>query len=118
MRVRLVFVPPGGGEADYQLEFELPSIPQPGDYISISRPGSEGDAMGTETFTVRRSMWELEYPNLSSMTAKPGEHGKAANIWVECEFARGAFNSKNHERACNGYDGRGKPVAKHEATAY
>jgi hypothetical protein len=34
MKVRPVFVPPGGGEADYMLDLELPGVPQPGDYVS------------------------------------------------------------------------------------
>jgi hypothetical protein len=53
MKMTLVFVPAGGGEADYQLDFDLPSVPQPGDYVSIRRP----DAQGTVDFIVRRTWW-------------------------------------------------------------
>ncbi len=51
MKMSLAFVPPGGGEADYGLDFDLPGIPQPGDYISITREGEEGT--GTEDFLER-----------------------------------------------------------------
>lgn len=114
MKVRLVFVPPGGGEADYQLQFELPSVPQPGDYISIVRDA----ATGAETFTVRRTMWGLSYPASGGYTSSEQEHGHATDIWVECEFARGAFMTKEHGRACDGYEARGLTVPEHEATAY
>jgi hypothetical protein len=59
VKVRLVFVPPGGGEADYSLDFELPGIPQKGDYVSIKRPGQQG----TIDFIARRSWWHLDYPS-------------------------------------------------------
>jgi hypothetical protein len=39
MKVNLAFVPPEGGDVEYSLEFELPSVPQPGNYISIIRSG-------------------------------------------------------------------------------
>jgi len=51
LKATLAFVPPGGGEADYHLEFELPSVPPPGDYISIVRSAQRG----TEDFVVRRT---------------------------------------------------------------
>jgi hypothetical protein len=59
MKATLVFVPPGGGEADYSLQFDLPAVPQPGDYISVTRPGQEG----YEDFIVRRARWVLSYPS-------------------------------------------------------
>ena len=37
MKARLMFVPPGGGEIDYALDFDLPAVPQPGDYITVTR---------------------------------------------------------------------------------
>ncbi|MDR7126612.1 hypothetical protein J2X53_003454 [Pseudorhodobacter sp. 4114] len=114
MKVRLIFVPPGGGEADYQLQFELPAIPQTGDYISILRD----EEVGYETFIVRRTIWELRYPASQGVSASEHEHGTASTIFVECEFARGAFSSDNHKRACDAYEARGFKVPEHEATAY
>jgi len=43
LKATLAFVPSGGGEADYHLDFELPGVPQPGDYISIARSGQSGE---------------------------------------------------------------------------
>lgn len=114
MKVRLVFVPPGGGEADYQLQFELPAVPQAGDYISVLRDG----ASGAETFIVRRTIWQLSYPQSTSASAPEHEHGKASTIWVECEFARGAYMTDAHKAACDSYEAKGFAVTEHEATAY
>jgi hypothetical protein len=100
MKVRLVFVPPGGGEADYSLDFDLPSLPQPGDYISIWR----SEKQGTEDFIVRRTWWNLEFPDSKlSRSASDQTHGVVKMIAVECEFAIGAYSSEDHKRACNRY---------------
>ncbi|MCG3769896.1 MAG: hypothetical protein JW384_01027 [Nitrosomonadaceae bacterium] len=57
MKIKLIFVPPDGGEADYSLMMELPQIPNKGDYISIQRV----DRTGSDNFIVRRTWWELSY---------------------------------------------------------
>jgi len=41
-------VPPGGGETAFNLTMEMQEIPNPGDYLSISREGIDG----TEDFIV------------------------------------------------------------------
>ena len=62
MKARLIIVPPGGGEAEYSFAFELPSVPHPGDYISVKRP----DEDGTRDSIVRRTWWSLEHPSTAS----------------------------------------------------
>jgi hypothetical protein len=116
MKVSLIFVPPGGGEADYQLEFELPGIPQKGDYIAIQRDPANDP--GFETFIVRRTIWQLKYPPSEAVTAAPGEHGKVGTIWVECEFARSPLMTKAHAQTCEMYQARGKNVPDQEDTAF
>ncbi len=113
MKVRLVFVPPGGGEADYSLDFELPSLPQPGDYISIMRP----DQQGTEDFIVRRTGWTLDYPS-NDVIAKQDTEGKVASIAVECEFALGYYSSEAHKKACGRYGRQSGQLKQFEASAY
>jgi len=85
MLVRLVFVPLGGGEADYSMDFEVPAIPRAGDYI------------------VRRTWWSLQYPDTEGFTAKEGEHGEFRQAAIECEFAIGPFSSEDHKNACHRY---------------
>jgi hypothetical protein len=100
MKVRLIFVPPGGGEADYSLDFDLPSLPRPGDYISIKRP----DVMGTEDFIVRRTWWNLEFPDSKLARSDSDQtHGGVKSIAVECEFAIGHNSSEEHQKACAMY---------------
>ena len=109
MLVRLVFVPPGGGKAEYGLDFELPGVPQPGDYISITRDNQ----VGTEDFVVRRTRWHLHHPEVPpAMSEEEAEisWGTVRTLSVEREFAiNPAFSSEEHVEACEAYRrGRGK----------
>jgi len=113
MEATLVFVPPGGGEAEYFLQFELPSVPEPGSYISITRP----DQRGTEDFIVRRSWWHLEHPTTGGYETTR-RTGAMKKLSVECEFARGMYSSDDHRRACEAYERRGREVKSFDATAY
>jgi hypothetical protein len=82
MKVRLTFVPHGGGEADYGLDFDLPCIPQSGDYIQITRH----EKRGAEEFIVRRTRWHLEYPDSESQEwSGVAALGKVYGLTIECE---------------------------------
>lgn len=97
MKVQLVFVPVGGGETEYSLTFELPAVPQKGDYISVSRPGDDG----TADFIVRRTWWQLHYPKAAlDKTASENDFGTEYSICVECEYALSPYSGTSHkERA-------------------
>ena len=56
MKVVIAIVPPGGGEIDYKLPIEMPSVPQAGDHITIDRPGTP-DQM--EQLVVRKTWWTV-----------------------------------------------------------
>lgn len=115
MKVTLVFVPPDGGEADYQLDFELPAIPQTGDYISVMRPGRDG----TSDFIVRRTWWHLDYPNNELYgTAGNSAFGTVRSIVVECEFAEGSFSSEEHKRSLEMYKNRSGKLKEFDNSAY
>ncbi len=107
MKMTFTFVPPGGGEGDYSLEFDLPNVPQVGEYILIQR----GEDSGTEDFIVRRTWWGLKIDEKQSV-------GTFEQLQVECEFARGHHSSEDHKKACDMYDVRGKPPKNFEMTAY
>lgn len=92
MKVNLVFVPPDGGEMDYQLEMDMPAIPNSGDYISLTREGTSG----TEDFIIKRAWWNLEVD-------KNGDNGKTVGVNIECEFAIAPYSSENHRSSCNTY---------------
>ena len=103
MIAKFVFVPPDGGEADFSLDFQIDTPPQPGDYITIRRP----DEHGTSDFVVRRCWWQLKHP-ISAMTgqvdaATPDQYGEVTGLVIECEFAVGPFSSETHKRSCDSY---------------
>lgn len=95
MKVHLSFVPPGRGETDYSLIIDMPTVPQTGDYISITRPGQQG----AEDFIVKRTWWNLEYNNNNNI-------GSTKDFWVECEFALGPYSSEIHRKSCHDYHAR------------
>ena len=92
MLVRLGFVPPGGGETDYSLDFDVPELPREGDYICINRPGQ----IGNEDFIVRRIWWNLE------TVGDENGPGKFIAVHVECEFALSDFSSESHAQVAKG----------------
>jgi hypothetical protein len=102
IRVRLTFVPPGGGEADYGLTMDMPALPREGDYISVVRKGGPDrgpDYLGTEDFIVRRVWWNCEFPEDGKLSHEAGkEPVGVAQAGIECEFAIGPFSSPAHRR--------------------
>jgi len=108
VKVFLSFVPPGGGEVDYEAEFELPGVPQQGDYISIVEP----EGPGTRDFIVRRTWWGLKF-------ADRGEQpGTLRKLVAECEFALSGGASESHKRACEGYKRGGRPIKEFDESCY
>lgn len=103
MLVRLAFVPPGGGKADHGLDFELPGVPQPGDYISVMRDNQ----VGSEDFIVRRTRWQLHHPEApNTMSEEEAEvtWGTVRTLFVECEFAiNPGLSSEEHARSCEAF---------------
>jgi hypothetical protein len=103
IRVRLSFVPPGGGEVDYGLTINMPALPREGDYISIVRKVSNevsADNAGSEDFIVRRVWWFCSYSEDGVHTHIAGEEPVGtAEVCVECEFAIGPMSSPSHKRA-------------------
>lgn len=111
---RLVIVPPGGGEADYSLDFDLPAVPRTGEFISVSRDDRE---YGYECFYVRSVWWEMSYPSSAAIATKD-QKGKIKMIAIEAETARGPHMTKEHERMCDAYEARGKKPREFDATMY
>lgn len=120
MRVTLAFVPPGGGETDYSLDFDMPALPRAGDYISINRPGNNPKARaGMLHFMMRRVHWFLKHsPYDPSASLGNQEVGTTSDAIIECEFARGPTPSEEHDRSCDMYEARGKPIQRFDDTVY
>jgi len=107
MKVTLSFVPPGGGETDYEVECEVPFLPREGDYLTLR---SSSDAM-TSDFIVRRIRWHIR-------ASEDDETASVETIVVEAEFALGPLSSDNHKASCSMYEGRGKPPNHFEDSVY
>jgi hypothetical protein len=115
MKVKLVLVPPGGGEMEHSMDMDLHAIPGHGDYIRVSREG----AAGSEDFIVRRVWWILNYPASDPVAIDaPGEIGHIARINVECEYAIGGNPSESHKKRCEFFRLEGKPPKEFEDSGY
>ena len=126
MKVTLIVVPPGGGEADYNLEFNLTAVPREGEYVTVARddaladpkPDPHDGGIGIyECFFVRRVWWDLRYPS-SAPFGRTGDIGSAHMIAVEAETARGPHMTSSHRRSCEAYEARGLPVRTFDNSAY
>lgn len=121
IKVRLSFVPPGGGEADYGLTMNMPALPREGDYITVMREYKEppsDDYLGSEDFIVRRVWWQCSYPDDGRHHHEAGkEPVGTCEVNVECEFAIGPYSSPAHKRGANTAKARAE-VKEFEATNY
>ena len=70
-----------------------------GDRVTISRPGQEG----CSNFVVRRTQWDLEFPD-DNRSHRAGEIivGSTNSVTVECTFAVGPYSSEEHKRTAPG----------------
>ncbi|HYG46596.1 MAG TPA: hypothetical protein VD846_01515 [Allosphingosinicella sp.] len=118
IEVTLVVVPPGGGEAEYSLQMNVPALPRAGDYVTVMRNREgpvAGADIGTEDFIVRRVWWAFNYPDDGALYHLAGEGpvGEVSGtVSIECEMAKGHYSCERHVRAC------GPKARRFEATAY
>lgn len=117
MKVTFCFVPPGGGgEAEYSLAFDLPSIPQAGDYVLITRPDNPGV---TEDFIVKRTWWGLMHPRTGTREeAGTRQAGSVREIYVECYFAQGPWSSDAHKESLREFENQGKEPLKLDVSCH
>jgi hypothetical protein len=107
MKVTIAFAPPGGGETNYEIQTEVPSLPRQGDYISLRlSPG----AMSSD-FIVRRVRWHFDSIN-------DNEYSSLNTVIVEAEFAIGPLSSDDHKACCSMYEARGKIPRHIEDSSY
>src|SRR3954469_5724050 len=100
MKVDINIVPPGGGETDYTITVEMPSVPAKGDYLLLrGRQEQEEDDFGLRGHIVRRTWWFLE--TIDNNT-------RLADVVLEVEVAEGSLDSRNHKKQLAMYVARGK----------
>lgn len=86
VRVCIVMREAGNLQPDYSLEFDLPEVPHPGDYVSILRPDA---APHSEDGIVQQVWWRLAHPEVGTVATEPRKIGTAMEIVVECSPAIG-----------------------------
>jgi hypothetical protein len=93
MQIRLVVREPGSLKPDYSVCFDVPAIPRPGDYISISRPDTL--TPHTEDVVVRQVWWKLDGPDQRrTMVSEQTEvAGSASETIVEADPAIGPWST-------------------------
>lgn len=116
MKVRLVVVPPGGGEADYSIFIDMPAVPRAGDYISVMREGEDG----LTSLLVKRTWWTLkDNETRTSFPSGQERYGTTEEIAVECYVAKGiGFDSEAHKRVVAMYEARGKKAPEFDNSMY
>jgi hypothetical protein len=91
MKVCIFVREAGGLKPDFSLEFDLPAIPKPGDYVSIQRP--DEPAPYGEDMIVEQVWWRLKHMVTAAFESQPREAGTVAEIVVECSPAIGPWSS-------------------------
>jgi hypothetical protein len=91
MRIIVIVREVGRLKPDYSLDFDVPAIPSPGDYLSIHRP-DKPKPYG-EDLIVRQVWWRLEHPETSGFGSGEPKIGKVEEIYVECDPAVGPWSS-------------------------
>jgi hypothetical protein len=80
MNVALQVVPPGGGEADFSLDLDMPEVPKVGEYVMIT---VEGEGVG---------IFRVLYVTHKVRTDPEGEGGfrnvRFDGVWVQIEPVR------------------------------
>lgn len=81
----------GRKKPDYSLKFELPTLPRPGDYISINRPDHQQPY--SEDMIVRHVWWRMHHADtrMYGTDADPEIIGGLTEITVECDIAIGPY---------------------------
>jgi hypothetical protein len=86
MKVTLALIPAGESEATEDRDFEIPTLPRPGDKICFDRPRRE-----RQYFVVKQIMWQM-MTSVSENEAKEGrvtdEQGVTNGITIVCEHDR------------------------------
>ncbi|HJT55897.1 MAG TPA: hypothetical protein VJ761_05345 [Ktedonobacteraceae bacterium] len=109
MDYTLVLVPPGGGEADYQVDIHNARyIPRVGEYIILPEENELGCVRAFRVLYVTAGFVSAN---------QPGSFQEAPPV-VQAEFIRHPYQSKNHAASIAMYERRGKVVADYPESGY
>jgi hypothetical protein len=92
-RVHVVVRETGGLTPEYALDFDIPTLPRVGTYLSVQRP--DAPAGLTEDLIVRQVWWRLRHPDRgrSRSPEAAGGVGELSDIFIECAKAIGPYST-------------------------
>lgn len=95
---------------EHSINFALPALPRPGDYISVFRPDSPTHS---EDLVVRKVWWNLRYDDSSGYGDSDNPMvGRLRDIMVECDQAIGPYARDHWRDGLVGYEERGNVVER------
>ena len=103
MKIRLMVVPPGGGEIDYVNFADVPVIPREGDYITVTRDKN------IDHFVVRRVWWNFKEIDIEKGLVELTDQ----DTCIEVEEAIGTYTSDENRKRL-----KRQGAKEFEATAY
>lgn len=107
IRVCIIVREPGLSTPDYSLDFDLPALPQRGDYISVQRPDKPRPY--GEDMIVREIWWRLDHPETGGVATTPPKTGKLHEIMIECEPATSPYSSDRWREVVEGQSPESAP---------
>ena len=96
IKVIIVIREIGRTKPDFSLEFNLPTLPRKGDYISIQRldkPRPYGEDM-----IVREIWWRLDHAETGNFVTGAIKVGTVNEIIIECEPATSPYSSNDWKK--------------------
>jgi hypothetical protein len=115
-RVTIVVREVGRLKPDYSIDFDLPEIPRPGDYVSIQRP-DQPEPYG-EDMIVDKVWWRLNHPETGGFASGPQKIGGLTEIIVECVQAIGPHSSDRWRDTLTGKRENGIDVPEFEVARF
>lgn len=109
MIANIVGVPPGGGEAEIQIQVEIPTLPPEGTYLSVK----ELDSSGTQDFICRRVRMVFGLNSTESTTVD-----RCDEIVIEAEIALSPLSSSKHRDLCERLKRKECAIQTFEDSAY
>jgi hypothetical protein len=101
IKVCIIIREPGRTKPDYSLDFNLPTLPRKGDYISVQRP--DKPSPWGEDMIVREIWWRLNHPETGGSSSSQPKVGAVHEIMIECEPATSPYSSDNWKKYVEGY---------------
>lgn len=107
MKYVLTCVPPGGGEADYEVTIDnATSLPRVGEYVILRDKEETGIRAFRVLFVTSNAVHQHE-----------GQYQAELPV-VQAEFIRHPHQSEAHSRSIDMYEGRGKQIGEYPASGY